>query len=139
MPEAKTHRLELGIEFCLELATVMYQLGAEQMGLPHNFGIGLTLWMIAIALVLRILWIFPWVEKWPSWVKIAAATIGVAVLVVFAWSPVEHSYHKRGIPRGDSQQKPSVKQSNQGNNDTNIIGNGNKVGNTYDNAAAPKF
>jgi hypothetical protein len=139
MPEPKKHHVELGIEFCLELAIALYQLGAEQMDLPHSFRIGLTLWVLATVLALRMFWILPWIEKLPSWVKIATATIGVAVLVAFAWSPVEHAYNKKGIQPEDSLQKPSVQQTNRGNNNTNINGNGNTVRNTYNVPGGPKL
>lgn len=55
----KHHKLELGIELCLELAIALYQLGAEQMDLPHNFWIGLVSWTVATGLAIRMFWIFP--------------------------------------------------------------------------------
>lgn len=120
--EGKKHYLELGIEFCLELAIGLYQLGAEEMDLPHNFGIGLSLWVAATALAVRIFWIFPWVERWPRWIKATVATIAVLLLVVFAWSPVQHAYNKKqgGSQEKDTKQNPPVQQTNQGEGNTNL-------------------
>jgi hypothetical protein len=124
-----THYVELGIEFCIEVGIGLYQLGAEQMDLPHNFGIGLVLWVVATAFALRIFWILPWTEKWSFWVKTVVATVAVMVLVSFAWSPVQHAYNKKSMESNLVQQKqePPVQQTNQGNGNTNISGNGNTV------------
>lgn len=132
MSETKQHYLELGIEFCLELAIGLYPLGAEQMDLPHNFWIGLGLWGVATVLAIRIFWIFPWVERWPSRIKSLVAAVGVMVFVAFAWSPVQHAYNKKNVQSDEpvGQQSSSVQQSNKGNNNTNINGNNNTVKNT---------
>lgn len=99
LAKVKKHYLELGIEFCLELAIGLYQLGAEQMDLPHNFWVGLGLWAVATALAIRMFWIFPWIEGWPRWLKILVAGFSVAVLIFFAWTPVRiaHGNWKRPL------------------------------------------
>jgi hypothetical protein len=53
----KIHKVELGIEFCLGVFIALYQLGAEQMDIPHNFWVGLGSWVIAGAIGVRIIWI----------------------------------------------------------------------------------
>jgi hypothetical protein len=92
--EPKKHYLELGIEFCLELAIGLYQLGAEQMDLPHNFWVGLVLWIAATALALRMLWIFPGIERLNPKLKVAIASVAVALLVFTTRTPVTSAYKK---------------------------------------------
>jgi len=97
MPDPKKHYLELGIEFCLELAIGLYQLGAEQMELPHNFWIGLFLWIAATGLALRMFWIFPKIEKWRWEMKLSIATIAVIIFIVLAWKPIRAAYRKGSV------------------------------------------
>jgi len=92
--EPKKHYLELGIEFCLELAIGLYQLGAEQMDLPHNFWVGLVLWIAATAVALRMLWIFPGIERLNPKLKVAIASVAVALLVFITRTPVTSAYKK---------------------------------------------
>lgn len=98
VPETKKHYFELGIEFCLELAFGLYQLGAEQMDLPHNFYIGLFLWVAATALAVRMFWIFPKIEKWPFWVKMPIAAVAILAVTIVSWKPVSTAYEKRNRP-----------------------------------------
>jgi hypothetical protein len=138
----KRHVLELGIEFCLELAIGLYQLGAEQMDLPHNFLLGVGLWCVATALAVRMLWIFPGIEGRPRWIKAWSAAICVVLLMMFSWSPVERAYNKQHSSSGEEPQQkqtpPPVQQTNQGNGNTNINGNGNTVTVTIIQRSDPK-
>lgn len=138
MAEApKKHYLELGIEFCLELAIGLYQLGAEQMDLPHNFWVGLALWVAATALAVRMFWIFPAIERLNPRVKGVIAAAGIIALIFTSWTPVTNAYRKGRKPEvaagpSDPQQSPptSVNQNSQGSTNspnTNVVGNNNTV------------
>ena len=131
LEEAKypKHSVELGIGFFIELGICLYQWGAEQMDLPHNFGFGLVLWTAATGVAIRMFWILPWTEKWSLRIKTVIAIAAVIVFVSFAWSPVQHAYNKKNVELNVVQQKqePPVQQTNQGNGNTNINGNGNTV------------
>lgn len=94
----KHYYLELGIEFCLELAIGLYQLGAEQMDLPHNFWVGLALWVAATALAVRMFWIFPGIERLNPKLKAAIAAAGIAALIFISWTPVTNAYRKSQKP-----------------------------------------
>jgi hypothetical protein len=91
----KSHKLELGIELCLELAIGLYQLGAEQMDLPHSFKIGFFLWIAATALFIRMFWIFPlWENRLPRWGKALISIILIGLFAVAAYEPVVTAYRK---------------------------------------------
>jgi len=61
--------MELGIEFCLELVIVFYQLGRELMGLPVNVPLGAGCWAVAMLVAIRILWIIPIASSVPRPIK----------------------------------------------------------------------
>lgn len=98
--------LELGVEFCLELAIVLYQLGAEQMDLPHNFWVGLVCWIVGLGIALRMLWIFPAFDRirWPT--KTLVSVVIAGIFVRFMWVPVNTAYRQQyGIPPAPDIQK----------------------------------
>lgn len=90
----KNDKLELGIELCLELAIALYQLGAEQMDLPHSFGFGLFLWIVATVLAIRVFWIFPGIERLKPQLKVAIASVAIAALIFVSWTPVTKAYRR---------------------------------------------
>jgi hypothetical protein len=102
--------LELGVEFCLELAIVLYQLGAEQMDLPHNFWVGLACWIVGLGTGLRMLWIFPPFERirWPT--KALASILIAGLFVRVMWTPVGSAYEQQyGIAAPPDIQKVLVR------------------------------
>lgn len=100
MPKRKRKRTELRLELFLELAIALYPLSADEMGLPHNFWIGLGLWVLATAMAIRMIWILPWVENRSWWVKSCITAIVVIGLVLLFRLPVTGAYKHRG---GDKQ------------------------------------
>jgi hypothetical protein len=90
--------VELGIEFVAELLLFLYPYGAEQMGLPHNFWLGMGCWVIGTGIALRMFWIFPvWSERLSELEKGLIAFILVAVFVVAFYKPVMIAYTKRTV------------------------------------------
>jgi hypothetical protein len=89
---AQIHRIELGIGFCLELAIVLYQLGAEQMDLPHNFWVGLVCWVVGLGIAVRMFWILTVLDRicWPT--KSVASVVIVSLFVRVMWAPVIRAY-----------------------------------------------
>jgi hypothetical protein len=108
------HKFELGIELCLELGIALYQLGADQMDLPHNFYIGLVSWLVATALAVRMFWILPALETVKWYVKFVIATSVLTVMFFMARDPVMDSYKRheeasRGAARGpDRPSTPKI-------------------------------
>jgi hypothetical protein len=95
------HLLELGIEFLLELLLFLYPYGADQMGLPHNFWLGLGCWVLATVIAVRMIWIFPvWSDRLSSAAKGIIALVLVAIFVAIFFRPVLLAYYKRN---GDSE------------------------------------
>jgi hypothetical protein len=128
----KSHKVELGIELCLELAIALYQLGAEHMELPHSFLFGLFLWGAATALAIRMFWIFPWWENRLSRLEkglISAIVVGVFILI--AYQPVVTAYRKhvetkttpqsahQNVPNEPNTETPSVTLTPQANSAKN--------------------
>jgi Trypsin-like peptidase domain len=91
------HLLELGIEFLAELLLFLYPYGADQMGLPHNFWLGLGCWVVGTAIAIRMFWIFPvGVNRWSHTLKFLVSIVFVVVLVMIFFKPIATAYHKRG-------------------------------------------
>ncbi len=95
-PERKlttSHKLELGIEGLLGVLLFAYPYGAEQMELPHNFWLGLGSWVAALAIAIRMFWIFPWWEARLSRLqKTTISAMAIVVIVFLAWKPVHVAY-----------------------------------------------
>ena len=76
--------VELGIEFIVELLIFLYPYGADQMGLPHNFWLGLGCWIVGTVIAVRMFWIFP---LWSKRLRVRfKAAIVVAAVVCFVWA-----------------------------------------------------
>lgn len=86
------HKLELGIEFCIELAIALYQFGREQLDLPHNFYLGLGCWVVALVVALRMFWIFPGIERLRLSIKAVIVVVIIAFVVRFSWESVRAAY-----------------------------------------------
>ena len=92
------HMLELGIEFLAELLLFLYPYGAEQMGLPHNFWLGLGCWIVGTAIAIRMFWIFPvWADRLCNLVKGVIAVMLVVIFVAAFYKPVMLAYSKRNV------------------------------------------
>jgi hypothetical protein len=90
------HMLELGIEFLAELLLFLYPYGADQMGLPHNFWLGLGCWIVGTAIAIRMFWIFPiWADFLSNLTKVIIAAVLVGVFVWAFYKPVRIAYGKR--------------------------------------------
>jgi hypothetical protein len=102
MDDARQSRtLELSLEFLVELLLFLYPYGADQMGLPHNFWIGLASWVIGIVIGIRFFWIFPlWNQKiQPTWKSVIAAIVVICFITV-AWNPVLTAYKRKEQSEG---------------------------------------
>lgn len=90
--------VELSIEFAVELLLFLYPYGADQMGLPHNFWLGLSCWIIGLIIAVRMFWIVPFWSARLTWLeKALIAFIVVAALVLFLNKPVAMAYRKRNL------------------------------------------
>lgn len=88
--------VELSIEFAVELLLCLYPFGAEQMGLPHNFWVGLISWVIGTAIAIRMFWIFPaWSHRLSRLEKGLIAFIGTAFLMAVFYRPIAAAYKRR--------------------------------------------
>ena len=88
--------IELSIEFAVELLLCLYPFGAEQMGLPHNFWVGLISWVIGTAIAIRMFWIFPaWSHRLSRLEKGLIAFIGTAFLMAVFYRPIAAAYKRR--------------------------------------------
>src|ERR1700735_3921731 len=98
---------EFGLEFLAGLLLALYQLGVEQMGLPHSFTVGLVCWVLFIGIAIRMFWIFPPLENWSR--KVKAVTIAVFVIgfVFLERKPVLNAYEKESDDQA-KQQTPRV-------------------------------
>ena len=91
--------LELSVELVFALGAFLGPYGAEEMGLPHNFGMGLGCWIIGWAIIIRAFWIFPWSRRFSRLEKSLIALIATAVITAIFYRPVLHAYGKRdGAP-----------------------------------------
>jgi len=98
--------IELGIEFVIELLLFLYPYGAEQMGLPHNFWLGLSCWFFGTIIAIRMFWIFPvWSSRLTKLEKALISFIMVGLFVLTFYRPVMKAYEKRNI--SEETQKPS--------------------------------
>jgi hypothetical protein len=97
MPEYKKPVLiELGIELLVELLLFLLPYGAEQMDLPHSFWLGLLCWLCAVAIAVRMFWIFPlWVPHRTELEKGLIVFVGVGLFCAIFYSPVVTAYKKR--------------------------------------------
>lgn len=90
------HMLELGIEFLAELLLFLYPYGADQMGLPHNFWLGLGCWIVGAAIAIRMFWILPvWADRLSNLLKATVIAILLAFFVWASYRPVITAYGKR--------------------------------------------
>jgi hypothetical protein len=97
--------VELGIEFFVELLLFLYPYGADQMGLPHDFWLGLACWIGGTAIAIRMFWIFPmWSKRLTRLEKGLVSFIVVAAFALLLYRPVTIAYRKRGV---DSESKVS--------------------------------
>jgi hypothetical protein len=94
-----TPTLELSLEFLFELLLFLYPYGADQMGLPHNFWIGLFSWVVGIAVAIRIFWIFPFLNLSTRFKSVVASVVVVA-FAILSWKPVLKAY-REGHPHSD--------------------------------------
>lgn len=103
---SKSHWPEFGIEFLIEFGLALYQLGAEQMGLPPNFEVGLTCWIVAICVAVRMFWIFPPLLRilWPG--KVLVTAVVMILLVYLGWRPVSNAYLEKHPLSGDAMKAP---------------------------------
>lgn len=101
--------VELGIEFVVELLLFLYPYGAEQMGLPHSFWLGLVCWVVGTVIALRMFWIFPlWATRLTRLEKGLIAGICIAILVCIFFKPVTTAYRKHNL---EANQQPSAQES----------------------------
>jgi hypothetical protein len=102
--------IELSIELFAELILFLYPHGAEQMNLPHNFWLGLALWLIGTAIAVRMFWIFPvWASRLSRLEKALISFIAVSVFALAVYNPVLAAYEKRnGEPEANSLPTQSI-------------------------------
>jgi hypothetical protein len=102
------HTLELGIEFLAELVLFAFPYGAEEMGLPHNFWLGLVCWVAGIAIAIRMFWIFPvWEHRLTRLEKGLIAFILLGGFVAIFYKPVLTAYGKRNSEASKFSKTPS--------------------------------
>jgi hypothetical protein len=107
--ESKQRRTaEVGIEFCIELLLVVYQFGHDQMDFPHNYWAGLFCWLLAIALGIRIFWIFPGLEPLGCVWKALMSAVLVLGFIWLEGGLVIESYKKQFIVSEDAKRLPPV-------------------------------
>ncbi|MGO9403017.1 MAG: hypothetical protein ACLPVW_06040 [Terriglobales bacterium] len=97
-PVVKTkehYTAELGIEFCIELVLVFYQLGRDLMGLPVNVPLGAGCWVIAMLIAIRILWILPITSAAPGFIKIVASVLIFVVAAAVSKNTIAEAYRKQ--------------------------------------------
>jgi hypothetical protein len=91
----KNHTTEIGLEFLFEVLLFLYPYGADQMGLPHLFWLGLAAWASGFAVAIRIFWIFPpWANRLNVKTKSTIAIIASCVFMAVLWNPVNNAYHR---------------------------------------------
>jgi hypothetical protein len=96
MPKTKP-TLELTVEFAIELLLVFIPYGADQMGIPHNFWVGLACWILGASIAIRMFWIFPWWSHRTSLEKGLILFILLAVITIICYQPVMTAYdHRNG-------------------------------------------
>src|SRR5712692_6405225 len=91
----KRHEVELGIEFCLELLVVFYQLGRELMGLPVNVPLGAGCWAVAMLIAIRIFWIVPFTQTLPLCLKATTGALIFSIAVQVSWHTVNEAYRQQ--------------------------------------------
>ncbi len=100
------HRLELGVEFLTGFVLFLYPYGAEQMGLPHNFWLGLSFWIGATVIATRMFWIIPlWADRLSRLQKGLVALILWAALIFVSYTPVLTAYRNSNLPESDIEIK----------------------------------
>lgn len=94
---------ELSIELILGILLVLYPYGADQMGLPHNFWVGVCCWIAATALGVRMFWIFP-LRSWrlTTLEKGLVSFIALAAFALVFRQPVLDAYHRQGAPHAET-------------------------------------
>jgi hypothetical protein len=100
---------ELGVEFVVELLLFFYPYGAEQMGLPHNFWLGLGCWVVATMIAVRMFWIFPLRSHKLS--RLEKGLIALLLVGGFIWvffEPVTLAYHRQ---KSQAEEKPKESES----------------------------
>jgi hypothetical protein len=103
--------VELGIEFFIEFLIFLYPYGADQMGLPHNFWLGLGCWAVGTIVAIRIFFIFPlWSDRLSRLEKSLFAFIFVAILFILFYRPVVAAYHKQEPQIAKPTEQPSSPQ-----------------------------
>ncbi len=108
MPENATKPVvvELGIEFLVEMLLFLYPYGADQMGLPHNFYLGLTCWIIGTAIAIRMFWICPlWSKRLSNRKKMIIVVAFLILFIAVFYRPVNAAYHKRNENNEQAQGK----------------------------------
>jgi hypothetical protein len=109
--------LELGIEFIVELLLFLYPYGADQMGLPHNFWLGLGCWIVATIIAIRMFWIFPlWAKRLSPFGKGIIVVVCVALFISVFYKPVIEAHAKwkaeklQATAAAQSQSTPKTQQ-----------------------------
>ena len=98
------HTRELGIELLTDLLLFLYPYGADQMGLPHNFWLGLGCLAVGTAIAIRMFWIFPmWENALSKKTKTVISVVLVGVFVSMFYKPVLTAYSKKDSPALDQQ------------------------------------
>jgi hypothetical protein len=107
--EAKQPYVELGAEFVAELLLFLYPYGADQMGLPHNFWLGLGCWVFGSAIAIRMFWIFPlWAKRLSPLAKGIIAFLCAAAFIWGFYSPVVAAHAKWVTERSASESRPKA-------------------------------
>jgi hypothetical protein len=99
---------EFGIEFIFALLSFLYPYGADQMGLPHNFSVGVVCWLVGTGVVVRMVWNSPlWNLKLTILEKSLISFIVVAAIVLLAYRPIVNAYHPHA-PSDESAHSSSL-------------------------------
>ena len=130
MDNQENHRLELGFEFLAELLIFIYPYGADQMGLQHNFWLGLACWIVGTVIAVRIFWIFPlWENRLSRVTKGLISGIVVATLVLVFFKPITIAYGKRNLENHENAPLDKAPRADKSANTENSSAqNDNKIG-----------
>jgi hypothetical protein len=92
--------LELGIEFSVEVLLFLWQNGAEQMNLPHNFWLGFFSWVVGAILAVRMFWIFPlWSARLSRLEKGLISLIALGGLSLILYRPLLAAYKSQNTTK----------------------------------------
>ncbi|MGA8270824.1 MAG: hypothetical protein WB919_04640, partial [Candidatus Sulfotelmatobacter sp.] len=106
--ESKPAVFELGIEFAVELLLFFIPYGADQMGLPHNFWLGLASWIVATVIAVRMFWIFPlWAKRLTRATKTVISGLALGAFIVVVYGPLRTAYAKWNTDRQSVTAKSS--------------------------------